>query len=122
MEGVISLFIPIVLFLVVGAAVALHLVLRFRLRREVQATYRLALEKGSELTPEVIESLSGTTARAPQQDLRRGLFWAAVGGSVLVAGLVQGEQEAIRPMLAVSSLPLLIGAAYLALWQLAKEA
>ncbi len=121
MEEVLALLIPIVLFLVAGAALSLHLVLRFRLKKEVQATYRLALEKGSELSPEVIESLNGGGPR-PQQDLRRGLFWAAIGGAIAIAGLVQGEPAAVRPAIATSALPLLIGAAYLGLWQLAREA
>ncbi len=112
--------IPIVMFLVLGAAVCVYLVLKFRLRKEVQATYRLALEKGSQLSPEVLEAISGDAPK-PQQDLRRGLFWAAIGGALAIAGLVQGEPEAIRPVLGVAALPLLIGAAYLGLWILARE-
>jgi hypothetical protein len=119
-EEALALMIPIVLFLVTGAAVCVYLVLKFRLRKEVQATYRLALEKGSELSPEVLEAISGDAPK-PQQDLRRGLFWAAIGGALAIAGLVQGEPEAIRPVLGVAALPLLIGAAYLGLWILARE-
>ena len=36
-------------------------------------------------------------------------------------GVVLGEPDAVRPMLAVSMLPLFVGVAYLALWYLNRN-
>ena len=49
--------IPVVLFLVTGAIFWLFFMYRHRTRAEKQKTIRLALEKGSELSPEFMKSL-----------------------------------------------------------------
>ena len=48
-------FIPIVMFIVVAIIFWLVSYFRFRSKSEMQQTIRLALEKGTELSPELID-------------------------------------------------------------------
>ncbi len=109
-------WVPIVMFLSTGGVLALFFYFRFRTRREFQATLRAAIDKGAELTPEVLERL-GEPARPKNADLRRGLISLCVGIGFAVFAIVLGEEDATRPLLAVSAFPFLIGIAYLGLWK-----
>ena len=112
MDGV---WVPIVLFLSLAGVLALVIYFRFRTRREIQNTVRAAIERGQELSPELIEGLmeSLTTKHA---DLRRGVISIAIGISFfLFAGLI-GREEAEGPLMAIAMFPLLIGVGYLGLW------
>jgi len=107
--------IPMVLFLVIGGVFALAFYLRFRTRREIQTTVRLAIDKGQELSPDLIEGLMESLS-SRHADLRRGIIAIAIGAALFVfAGLV-GEEEAEGPLMAIAMFPLLIGIAYLGLW------
>ena len=53
--------VPSVLFISIAIVVALFFYFRSRARREMQMTLRAAIDKGQELTPDVIERL-GTPA------------------------------------------------------------
>ena len=70
---------------VVGIAVILCLFFwfRFRSRAEVQATIRTALDKGQELTPEVIDRL-GHPKPPKNKDLRLALIWIALAAGLSV--------------------------------------
>ncbi len=115
-----ELLIPIVLFLSIAFVVGLALSLRARHREQVQVTVRQAIDRGQELTPELLEQL-GQTGNARQSDLRRGVIAAALGVGVGAFGLVLGEPDAVRPMLAIGAVPLLIGLAYLGLWRFGES-
>ncbi len=99
---------------VVSVAVVLSLVFyfRYKARNATQQTIRTALEKGQALTPEIIESL-GQPKRPPKADLRLGLIWLAVGVGCGAFGFILGEEEAVRPFLAIGAFPFIIGLAYL---------
>lgn len=107
--------IPIVMFIVVGVIFGLFYYYRFRARAEMQATVRTALEKGQELNAELIERL-GEPRRTPESDLRRGVIAIGLSAGIAAIGVVIGEPDALRPILAGAVLPLFIGLAYLALW------
>jgi hypothetical protein len=109
-------WVPIIMFLTTGAVFILFFYFRFRTRRELQQTLRAAIDKGAELTPEVLDRL-GEPTRPKNADLRRGLIALFVGIGFAVFAVVLGEEEATRPMLAVSAFPFLIGIAYLGLWK-----
>jgi len=89
---------------------------RFRTRQVYQDTLRAALDKGLELTPEMIESL-GEKKPPKNADLRRGIIGLGIGIGFAVFGLTLGEEDAVRPLLAVSAFPFVIGLAYLGLWK-----
>ena len=107
-------WVPISMFLSVALIAVVFLVLRFRGKRELQKTVRLALEKNHELSPALLASLD-ERKRSPQADFRRGLIGVAIGASFALFALILGEQDAIRPMLGISAFPFLVGAAYLGL-------
>ena len=80
----------------------------------------MALERGQPLSPELLDRL-GQTPRPQRNDLRRGVVGICLGIGLGAFGLVLGQPDAMRPMLAVGLVPLLLGLAYLALWRLSGK-
>lgn len=115
-------FVPIVMFIVTGVIVWLVLYFRFRSKTEMQLTIRLALEKGSELSPEFLDNL-GDPKPSKFRDLRRGLIWMALAvGLVLCAFAVPDPTgELLRRILAGAAFPFAIGTAYFIMWRYAAE-
>ncbi len=56
----VEMLIPIVLFLAMVLIVWIVYAFRYKAQRDVQATYRAAIERGQELTPELLERLGET--------------------------------------------------------------
>ena len=109
--------VPIVLFLVIAVTYCAKYYFAHRTRQDVQSTVRVALERGDPLTAELLDRL--VQPPTPKRtDLRRGVVGICLGIGLGVFGLVLGEPEAVRPMLAVGMVPLLLGLAYLILWRL----
>jgi len=107
--------IPIVLFLTIGGVFVMAYYFRFRTRREIQSTVRAAIEKGQELSPELIEGLMDSL-NSRHADLRRGVIFLALGAALFIMGGLLGEEDARRPLMAVAMFPILVGSAYLGLW------
>ena len=107
-----EMWIPIVMF--GGLAVVLSLLVwfRYKAKRETQLTIRAAIDKGQEISPEMIDNLLNPPA-SPQRDLRRGLVGVLTAVGFALFGLILGEEDAVRPMLGVSMFPLSIGIAFL---------
>ncbi len=124
-EEVVAVFVPIVLFIAIAVVMCVGSYLRHRNIEAVQKTVQTAIEQGQELTPEFLERL----AQAPQRgkdngektDLRRGVILITVGLGIAAFGLLVGKGEAMRPMLAIGTLPFLIGTAYLGLWKFSQS-
>jgi len=115
-EEVIAVSIPIFLFLAIAVVVSVYLYIRYRTQREVLVTVRQAIERGQELTPELLERL-GQTPRGKDADLRRGVIAVALGVALALFGQLVGQEEARQPLLAIGAIPLLVGLAYLGLWR-----
>ena len=115
-----DLWIPLVFFFSVTAIFIVWLYLRFRARQETQNTLRLALEKGAELSPELISQLSEPEP-SQERDLRRGLVWTALGVGLAIFGVVLGEPDAMQPILGSAAFPLTIGIAFLAMWRFGSK-
>lgn len=112
----VEILVPMSLFFSVAVIVGLWVYFRYRTRNETQKTLREAIERGQEMTPEFIKLL-GDPPRHPKADLRRGIVALAIGAGFALFPFVLGEEDAIRPLLAVASFPCVIGLAYLALWK-----
>lgn len=106
----------IVLFLSFVAIAFLYFYFRFRTRQVYQATLRAALDKGLELSPEMIESL-GERKPNKNADLRRAVIAMGIGLGFAVFGITLGEEDAVRPLVAVGAFPFIVGLAYLGLWK-----
>ena len=118
-EEILGLFIPIAFFMATVLVVWIVVLFRYRGRQDVQATYRAAIERGQELTPELLERLGESQPK--NRDLRRGVVLLGTGLAFALFGVVLGEEDAVRPMLAVGAFPFLIGAAYLGLWKFGEK-
>ena len=112
-EDVVAVFIPIVFFVCVAAVLALRYKYRLKERMGVQATIREAIDKGQELTPELVRQLGDM--RPENADLRRGMISIAVAAAVAIFAFTVGDSGAKSPLLGIAAFPLLIGVAYLIL-------
>lgn len=115
MIPIIAIALPLLMAFGIVAVVAYY---RFRKRREVQETIRIAIEKGQELPTEFLETISSPKKDQPgkDQDLRRGIVLIAVGLGVGLFGVLVGDDDAVGPLMGIGSIPLLIGIAFTTLW------
>lgn len=109
--------IPVTLFLVIGLVMGLFYYFRYRSRAQMQETVRVALDKGQELSAELIDRL-GEPRKSKDADLRKGIMGVFIAIGVAVFGYLLGEDDATRALLATAALPFMIGLAYLLLWRL----
>ena len=110
--------IPIVMFVSIAVVFVFWFYFRHRSRMEMQQTFRLALEKGTELTPELIRQM-GEPEPPKDRDLRRGLIWLAIGIGMALIALSVGynEPDALTGVLAGAALPFTIGCAYMIMYR-----
>jgi hypothetical protein len=110
--------IPIVMFISLAVVLIFLFWFRFRARDGMQQTIRMALDKGHELTPEIIDRL-GNPSPGKYKDLRLGVIWLAIAlGLALIAVAVPDPSgDAMRGTLAGAALPFAIGIGYLILYR-----
>lgn len=106
--------IPIVMFSGLTIVFCTLFWFRYRARREMQETFRIALEKGHELTPEIIDRL-GHPKASKDKDFRLGVIWLALAVGLVLIGFAVPDADAFRGLLASAALPFAIGTAYLIL-------
>ena len=94
--------------------IALFFVLRFKSRRDMQDTIRTALDKGQDLTPELIDRL-GHPKEPKDKDLRLAVIWLALAVGLALIGVAVPDPDALRGTLAGAAFPFTIGIAYLLL-------
>jgi hypothetical protein len=109
-------WVPIVMFIGLTVVVCVFFWLRYRARSEMQQTFRMALDKGQELTPEVIDRL-GHPKPSKYKDLRLGVIWLAIGAALASFGfgIPDDEGEVFRIFMGISAFPFAIGIAYMIL-------
>jgi hypothetical protein len=105
-----------------GAIVAIIVLpkyLRMREREALQATIRLAIEKGQPLPPEIIDAMSKGVRPLPSatRDLRVGIVWLGVAAGFVGLGYALGYSDdagdAFWPLMGVAAFPGFIGIAFL---------
>lgn len=114
--------VPIALFVMIFAIVAVVMFFRFRNRQELQITVRAAVDSGQPLSAEALESL--TAALQPKRnDLRRGVILLAIGLAVVCFAYAVGAQEGdvVGPLLGISAFPFFTGLASILLWFLSRD-
>jgi hypothetical protein len=114
--------IPIALFAVIALIFFIVLYFRHRSRAEMQQTIRLALERGTELTPELINRL-GEPEPSKNRDLRLGLIWLSLAAGLALCGLAVPDPSgyALQGCLAGAAFPFAIGVAYIIMWRYAAR-
>jgi hypothetical protein len=114
--------IPITMFIGLTLVFCLFFWFRYRTRNDMQATIRTAIEKGQELSPEIIDRL-GSPAAPKDRDLRLSLLWIAIALAMGVfAFLVPDRGEEVESaLLGMAAFPLFIGIAYLIMWRFGEN-
>jgi len=113
---VIDDLIPIVMFISLAVVFCVLFWFRYRARREMQETFRIALDKGHELTPEIIDRL-GHPKASKDKDFRLGVIWMAIAVGLVLIGFAVPDDggDALRGLLAGAAFPFAIGIAYMIL-------
>ncbi|MEO1189839.1 MAG: DUF6249 domain-containing protein [Pseudomonadota bacterium] len=113
-----EIFVPIFLFAAIVAIIWLFSHYNYKKRLTAHETLRLAVEKGQEVSPELVERMSYLSDPV-KSDLRRGILLIAFGVAFIILGLIMpsDEPEAVRGVIAISSFPVVLGFAYLGLWR-----
>lgn len=103
---------------VVGPIVLLGIYfwLRYRSRHDMQETIRIALDKGHDLSPELIDRL-GHPKASKDKDLRLGVIWLGLAVALALCALFVPEPEAQPGLLMAMAFPACIGAAYMIIWR-----
>ena len=86
----------------------------------MQETIRAAIDKGQELSPEVIDRL-GHPKQPKDKDMRLAVIWLAIAVGLVLIGFAVPEPEALRGTLAGAAFPFTIGMAYLFLHKFADR-
>jgi hypothetical protein len=114
-----EVWIPIIMFLVIGAICIVPVYLKSRERIEMQSTLRAAIDKGQPVPPEVIEALTRNVKVAPTSlsDIRAGVIWLAIGiGLAAFSYFVDfGDNDFHSPGVGIACIPAVIGLAYIVL-------
>jgi hypothetical protein len=92
---------------------------RFRARGDMQQTIRTAIDKGQELTPELVESLGSPRKPVKDKDLRLSLIWMAIALGIALFGFAMSsvDEEVFPIMLGISAFPFMLGLAYAIMWR-----
>ena len=114
--------IPITMFLGLTIVVSLFFWFRYRARGDLQATIRTAIDKGQELTPELIDRL-GSPQAPKDKDLRLALIWLAIAAGLALTGLAVPDPtgHAFQGTLAGAAFPFAIGIAYIIMWRFTER-
>ena len=103
---------PYIVVLIVAALlfIGLRLWLSQRRQEEAQKTVRDAIQRGVQLTPELIHELG---VRPPRSDLYKGMIYLSVAISTALFGvfdgLEEGDESSVLTFLAVALFPALVG-------------
>lgn len=99
--------------------------LKFRERREMQATVRAAIDKGQPLPPEMIEAMTKDVAKSlpsRTRDIRRGIIWLAVGIGLAAFSYMSSigwhdndAGEFFGGTMGIAAIPVTVGLAFLVL-------
>lgn len=113
----VEVLVPLTLFGGPLLLIGYWLYLRAVNRRSVHALVEHAIDKGTPLDAEFVESLGATAPPSPERDLRRGFIYLAVAAAVCVFAAVVEEEV----LFALASFPGFIGVAYMLLWLRGKD-
>lgn len=114
--------VPISMFLGLTVIVCLFFWFRYRTRGDLQMTIRTAIDKGQELTPELIDRL-GSPVAPKDKDFRLALIWLAIAAGLALCGLAVPDPSghALQGILAGAAFPFAIGVAYLIMWRFTEH-
>lgn len=109
-----DVIVPIAIFGSLVAIVWLLGVMAQRKRLVVHETIRLAMEKGQELTPQMIRDMALIT-NPRIADLRRGIVLIALALAFLLIGIINPSET--KELFSIAVFPGLVGLAFIVLWK-----
>jgi Domain of unknown function (DUF6249) len=108
-------WIPIVMFISMTIVLCTLVWFRYRSRSEVQQTIRAALDKGQDLSPELVDRL-GHPRPSKDKDLRLGVIWLAISVGLVAFGFgIPDEDDVARIFMGIASFPFFLGIGYMIL-------
>ena len=113
-------WIPIVMFIVIGVGVLGYFYWNHKNRASIMETVQKAIDKGSELTPELMMQL-GATGNPRIRDMRRGIVFLSLGIAGLLCSLFFPDPDVVNGIRAGSVFPLMLGIGFLIVWKLNKD-
>ena len=116
----VEIYVPIVLFIVIGFTTLGYFYMSHKNRVTIMDTVQKAIDRGSELTPELLSQL-GAAVNPRARDLRRGVVFLSLGVAGLLCSLFFAEPTVVNGIRAGSMFPLLLGAGFLLVWRLNTE-
>jgi len=120
-----GLWVPIAMFAAMTVIISFFFWFRYRSRSEMQQTLRSAIDKGQELTPELVESLGKPQKVSKDKDLRLSLIWFAIAFGISIfgatIGAVETEEEVFFIMSGIAAFPLMLGLAYVIMWRFTER-
>ena len=116
----VELFIPIVLFIVIGITVLGYFYWNHKNRSAIMDTVQKAIKSGSEFNPELLAQL-GATVNPRMRDVRRGIVFLSLGIGGLLCSLFFADAEVVNGIRAGSVFPLMLGVGFLIVWKLNKD-
>jgi len=110
-----EVLVPIVLFATVPLIIWAVSHYRYKARVKSSEIMKAMVDKGDQLTPEIIQSL-GVKPQNHHGDLKTGLILVAIGLATVLFGGVIPEDEAQQVFGGLAMFPLLVGIAYIGFW------
>lgn len=108
-----------VIILTLTVIILLHMSNRYKLKVKTHELLEKSIDKGIDVTPELIEKLHHD--RSPRfKDFRRGIIMAAIGAAVFCFSLVIPEDDTAKVFRGLSLLPIFVGAGFLLVWKINK--
>ncbi len=112
-EDVVAVFIPIVFLVCVAAVLLGRYKYRLKERIAVQETIRGAIDKGHQLTPDLVAQFGNVQPK--DADRRRGFIAISLAIAIAVFSFAVDDGKPEMALLGIAAFPLLIGFAYLLL-------
>lgn len=115
-----GIFIPIVMFIMLGIVLVAYFFWNHKNRDSIMATVQKAIDNGKELTPELLSQL-GAAVNPRMRDMRRGIVFLSLGIAGLMCSLFFDVPEVVNGIRAGSVFPLMLGVGFLLVWKLNKD-
>ena len=116
----VELYIPIVMFVMLGVVLLGYLFWNHRNRAHVMETVQKALDMGGELNADLLQAL-GAAGDPRVRDMRRGIVFLALGIAGLLCSLFFADPEVVNGIRAGSVFPLMLGIGFLIVWRLNED-
>lgn len=106
-----GILVPLSPFIMVVAIVFISRYFKSRDQKELQATFRAAIERGQQLSKEDFNVMRASLIKPPSNDIRTGLILLAVGTGVIIVGFSLGHTAGDwrHPLTGLGVIPILVG-------------